>query len=266
MKKIYFIFFGVLILGLGGTLYTLKTTPKQVDENKSSLVITKFDEYTKANDIKKIKLIGDSITAGNGLQSLYIPKDSRIIYDHNGEVFQEPSPGFPSWGNFFRKYIYENYSKDVEFINFGIGGKSAKWFLENIDFILDNNEDVVFVMLGTNDRSETTLEEYKKNIEMLLDRVNKEANYMIVMSPPPSKNDYAPFNFSPGEIDAVLKDIVKEKNYNFISHYDGINNFFLDNPIYKYEDVMEFKGAHPLVKGYEIMWETIYKELSLKEK
>lgn len=211
--------------------------------------------------LTRIKLIGDSITAGEGLESYHIPTDSRIIYTNKKDRFRESTFTTPSWANHFRTYTAKPDFGEIDFINAGISGKSASWANKNRKFLLDKNEDLVFVMLGTNDRKRGTLKNYKKAVENFLDYVDENSKHMVVMSPPPSLTDNQ-FPFGTKDINNVLKKLCAKKGYVFISHYDGMNAYAEKHQL-KMNELMQSDGALPLELGYKVMWDTISNELGL---
>ncbi|MFJ7933269.1 S-layer homology domain-containing protein [Sporosarcina sp. NPDC096371] len=218
-----------------------------------------------AKDVSTIKLLGDSITAGVGVKSYYIAQDGRVIFnDGKGQVYREAAHTAETWANQLRTYTKNTAFGQVDVMNSGISGKTAKWTLENIDYLLKQQEDVVFVMMGTNDRIDSSLKEYEVTSRKLLELVDKRSNYMVVMSPPPSINTIYPYQFSPKDIDAVLKKISKEKGYPFISHFDGMNDYLAEHGDVTYEDLMQTNSPHPIEAGYEVMWQRIKAGLELE--
>ncbi|WP_373761266.1 SGNH/GDSL hydrolase family protein [Jeotgalibaca porci] len=254
--------------------YQLKDMMISVDlnednkENGTQEVIneeySEFYEMLINDKVSNITLLGDSITAGVGIPSHSTPPENQVIFYNGEEEFKESALTTKSWANDLRNYVNQPKFGDITFVNKGIGGKSGSWALENIDYLLEDKEDVVFVMYGTNDRTHGSLEDYRTNITELLETVDERSNYMVVMSPPPSANDYYEFYFSPEDIDSVLKEVSEDKGYNFISHFDGINNYLQENPDAEYSDLMQTEGAHPIELGYKVMWNTIKTELELE--
>ncbi len=225
-----------------------------------------YDELSQMlhkKEVSSIKLIGDSITAGMGVEGYTVPQDNRVIFDNGkGRVHREAIYTTGVWANQLRNYTKNPAFGELDFINAGISGISAEWLLDNIDY-LTKKEDVVFVMIGTNDRRNSDLQTYEANVRKLLEIVDARSNYMVVMSPPPSINhDY--HRFSPKDIDIVLKKISKEKGYPFISHYDAIHDYLANHKEYAFEDLMEPNSPHPIEAGYEVMWQKMKEKLSFK--
>ena len=226
---------------------------------------SKLSQKLMSQEVSSIKLIGDSITAGMGVQGYFIPKDGRIIFsDDKGQVYREATHTTDVWANRLRAYMKNLEFGTVDVMNAGISGKSAAWTLKNTDHLMRQKEDAVVVMIGTNDRIDSSLKEYEANIRELLKIVDVRSEYMIVMSPPPSTNETYAYRFSAQSIDNVLKRISKEKGYTFISHFDAINEYLVNNPNVAYEDLMETQSPHPTKAGYKVMWQEMMEKLELK--
>ena len=262
---------GVLILGSivfdnrsDNTIAKAKISMEELKRKEDERVRQLHPLYQKLyfHDIKSIKLIGDSITAGVGSSGHSTPETNTVIFEEKDEIYYEGKQTTKSWANLLRNYTQSIQIQLPEYLNAGIGGKSAEWTLHHIDSLIQD-EDVVFVMLGTNDRLNGTVEGYEEIMRELLSIIDERSELMIVMSPPPSSNSYADFNFEAKDIDTVLKRISDENDYNFISQYDAINNYLEENEEVEYEDLMETVGAHPTDKGYEVMWKEIRKKFDL---
>lgn len=246
---------------------------KEFSKQIGSLTKSQFMQRLLSSQVTKIKLIGDSITAGAGVDGYYDDPAGRIIIDRAGYgIIRETGRDwttFPSWANLFRKYI-QSKNPAIDFFNAGVGGISTKEVVDSyLTALIGDNEDVVFVMLGTNDRSLTTLPEYKANIEFLLDYIDQRCNTMIVMTASPSMSDFADTtytayasgrNFGAREIDNTLTEICNRKGYVHISHYRGILEFASKTNT-RLKDMLQDTGSHPKDKGHAVMWQTIQQKL-----
>ncbi len=221
-------------------------------------------DQLKSGNVKSIKLIGDSITAGAGGNGYTIPADGRVILQDGEAIYRESSKLADTWANRFRAYAERPEFGQVDFFNAGISGKTAQWSLERKDKLVSSKEDVVFVMLGTNDRLIGDLNQYEQTIRKLLSEVDERSKLMVVMAPPPSTQQIAHYQFSPESINNLLKRISSENGYVFVSHYDAVNEFLEQHPDTTYEDLMETRSPHPTSAGYEVMWKAIESKLQLK--
>lgn len=212
------------------------------------------------DDVESINLIGDSITAGVGVPSQSFPDDGRIIYEDDEYEFRESNHTGETWANGFRTYIHSNFM-EIDFLNSGIGGRSTEWAVEHQSTWLSDNEDVVFVMLGTNDRLSGDLDLLNQNLRSFLSFVDDNSNTMVVMSPPPASSDVE-YEFGAKEINELVKRISEENNYTFISHYEHFNEYVEENDI-EMTDLIHPDGTHPIEKGYHEMWRHIKSELDL---
>ncbi|MDW0111505.1 S-layer homology domain-containing protein [Sporosarcina aquimarina] len=237
----------------------MDTLTKSMPQTYSALA-----DYLQSGDVKSIKLIGDSITAGAGGMGYMVPVDGRIILQDKKSIYRESSKQADTWANRFRSYTEKPEFGSVDFFNAGISGKTAKWSLERVDRLVSSEEDVVFVMLGTNDRLIGDLKQYEQTIRKLLREIDERSTLMVVMAPPPSTQEIASYQFSPESINNLLKRISSERGYLFVSHYDALNDYLAQHPEISYEQLMEKTSPHPTSAGYEVMWEAIRSKLQLR--
>lgn len=133
---------------------------------------------------------------------------------------------------------------NINVINKGINGNTSKDGLDRIDDILKIQNAVVIVEFGANDFfQQIPLNETKKNIEQIVDKLQNAGNIAVIVSTEDGqlKNQYN-----------MLKKIAKEKKVLFI---DGIlNEIWTDRNLF-YDDI------HPNSKGYKLVAEKIYKNI-----
>lgn len=274
------IILAVAVLGIAKNTWDEKIgehaqKPRQLEEVSESAEVSpvvqetetsgtsEFYDLLLAKEISRIKLVGDGITAGFGHSAYSSPDGGRIVFSNSGQTFREPGFEFDSWANQLRQYVSAPEFGEIDLVNAGIIDKTADWALRNIDFLLAEQEDVVFIMIGTDDRIYSTIDKYESDMRQLLAIADERSEHLVVMSPPPSKEDIFPYNFTMEQVDEVLKKISEEESYTFISHYDAMQQHLADNESLMYEDLMQTAGANPVDGGYALMWETMRVELGL---
>lgn len=231
-------------------------------------------------EVTKIKLIGDSVTAGAQSKGYGVPTNGRVILTNSR--FNEGGTGyaretatdwntFPSWANLFRKYIKTNYPS-IDFFNAGITGLALEEVMNDyLTQIIRDDEDVVFIMLGLNDRSEP-LETYEERMRDLIDYVKERSSLVILMSPPPTTSEYVDNEPSKGlledrhfgsrEIDNTLRKLSEEYNLPFISHFISSSDYLSKtSKPFKGDEGINADNTHPTTLGYKVMWQTIQREL-----
>ncbi|WP_066185770.1 MULTISPECIES: SGNH/GDSL hydrolase family protein [Gracilibacillus] len=257
--------FFILVKGINPFTADKESREEQL-EAKAPETYSNFYQKLVNGEVEKIKLVGDSITAGVGAQYLLMPDVNQVIFENQEEVYREAGFEANSWSNLFRNYINE-FFPDVEFVNAGISGKSAKWANRHKERWV-GDEDVVFVMLGTNDRwdSQNTLE-LKDNLTSFLEYVDANSEQMIVMSPPPALSDgqNERYHFGTEEINQVVKSICRAHGYQLISHYDAMTNYASSQGV-ALEKLLQTTGSHPIDAGYRVIWEHIKSELTLYDR
>lgn len=242
----------------------VKDEEAEASEPTEEKVEEKSEFYTLLADqkISSIKLLGDGITAGYGHSAYLAPDGGRIIFSGNGETFREAGNEFGSWANELRNYVDKSEFGNIEVVNAGIRDKTADWAYRNLDGLLKPEEEAVIVMIGTDDRIFSSLEAYKATMRNLLAEVDKRSEYMVVMSPPPSKEDLKPYKFTMEEIDGVLKKLSEENGYLFVSQFDAFQEQLANGVAY--ESLMQTESSNPQNGGYELIWQTMQEELGLE--
>ena len=91
----------------------------------------------------RIKLLGDSITHGVG-GSGFSQNGDAIIHG----FFRNPN-GY-CWANLFKSYLEERYK--CEIINNACSNTTIEFILENFDILVDETDDLIICMIGTNNR------------------------------------------------------------------------------------------------------------------
>lgn len=233
-----------------------------------------------AGEVTKIKLIGDSVSAGAQCQGYNVPANGRVILTNSR--FNEGGTGyareagtdwntFPSWANLFRKYIKTNYP-NIDFFNAAITGLALEEVMNDyLAQIVKDDEDVVFIMLGLNDRAES-LELYETRMRQFLDYVKSRSNLIILMSPPPTTSEYVDNEPSKGliedrffgsrEIDNTLRKLSEEYNFPFVSHFISSSDYLSKTgKPFKGDDGINQDNTHPNTLGYKVMWQTIQNQL-----
>jgi lysophospholipase L1-like esterase len=209
----------------------------------------------------KVKLIGDSITAGYGAPGYSVPDNNPIIFkDSDNTIYREASYNTNSYANYFRHFIL-GLNSNNEFYNWGIGSKSAIWWNQRKQNLA--SEDIVFVMLGTNDRTAaTSLDDFKIQLTSLLLHLRSVSNYVVVMSANPiSEVAESPNNkFSQLEANRAIKEICLENDFPFISHFDEFLSFSETEGGFT---SLLADAIHPNESGYQLIWEKIQNSLNI---
>lgn len=215
----------------------------------------------------KIKLIGDSITEGVGALGHTVPTTNPIIFNNpnTSETYHEGDYSCRCWANYFREYVAAHYPNITSFVNAGIGGKSTRWAMadNNYKFWVNDNEDLVFVQLGMNDRS---LGDFETNITNFLAYVKAHCNNMIVMIPNPTLNDNPSLNVEVRTINDTVIRVCQKYGYFYISHYLDMLNYCQNSGTPLERLVQTDGGSHPVDEGYLFMWNNIQNKLKFTDK
>ena len=194
-----------------------------------------FVVYAKEDKGIKIVCLGDSITLAKRVK----PKESFIGL--LGEKFKKEA-------------------HPVQFKNAGIGGDTTAEAIRRLNqTVLAFQPDIVTIMFGCNDSYKTgkmkesriPLEQYKKNLNIILDSLKQNEVIPVLMTTPPTltKN-----NIVEPYVEAV-RNIAKKRNILLVDHFQAWQDY--KNKGNKFNKIL-FDIAHPNQTGYIIMAKTMY--------
>lgn len=116
----------------------------------------------------RIKIIGDSIAAGGGSTQSY--KTDQLIFEDTKKYFRRVSPN-SWWGGVLEVYLHK-INSTLAVVNNGCGGAYSYQIKEHLETLVSHEDDIVFVLLGLNDRKRTDgLKELKENLENIIERL-----------------------------------------------------------------------------------------------
>ena len=233
-----------------------------------------FLKRLQAGEVTLIDTIGDSITAGNSATGAGADPVGQLI---GTTGVREAFTTSPCWTNFFRNYIAANYPT-ITFFNKGIGGFSAT--SEGVtyrDSWISTNRDVIFVMFGTNDRADATTEaQFFTAIEDFCLQAEANCNTLIVMTAPPTLNDYYEdgtknpvMNLTMEQIDKVITNVCIKNNWEHISFYREFlqfcttSNTSLEALLQSSSNPLVLAGSHPINPGHLLMWKILQQKLGI---
>ena len=259
---------------------------KRVAQKVNESTVYGIPYIAQASEAIHIKLIGDSITQGSG-------STGYVEFTLNGNIYRGNAPDYPDaspdyqvgkflgtketvihwyealdgsgWGQLIKSYFEEKFNCTVK--NYGMGGATTSDILRCWDNIMDADDDIVILMMGTNDRRAHSLATYYSEMRTIVSNLLAEDKKVIVMSPPP-----------------ILPTVDADSTYFHME--DACNNSsaaayakgcqFIDNFGY-FEEHCELKGVglntllnndgiHPNDTGYRVLFNNIVRELGLGRK
>ncbi|MGG1612214.1 GDSL-type esterase/lipase family protein [Paenibacillus sp. FSL K6-2441] len=232
-----------------------------------------FISSLEAGQITKIRVIGDSIAVGLNVPGAGEDPDGRVIVDQGGVVKREPLKTPPGWVNLFRKYI-EGKFPNVDFFNAGVGGWSvSEEGVTYRDQWVGTDNDVVFVILGTNDRSAVAdAQEFEMALTEFLQYVETTCNHLFVISPSPTLNDFdssgnivSGRNITMDVIDRVTTKVCIENKWPHFSFYREFLKYSAETRAPLNQLLQSDGGSHPLASGHMLMWKIMQSKLGITQ-
>lgn len=210
-------------------------------------------------EIKRISLIGDSITAGAAGTG------------YNGTLNASLSTNTAGycWANMLKAYLGAKYGTVVT--NYGQYGSNIGQQIAQFSTTLAN-ADLVIWLTGTNNRNDASLDVYKSSLKNAIDTIKATVPNLIVMSCPPStKNEDNKHTHKTWEVAGLIYSIAIEKDCKFLHMHDEMNQWWLEHetPISELTPTDSFNkwwdgyGIHPKDAGYHIMLMIILHKLGI---
>lgn len=214
----------------------------------------------------RIKIIGDSIAAGGGSTQSY--KTDQLIFEDEKKYFRRVSPN--SWWGLLETYLHK-INSTLTVVNNGCGGAYSYQIKEHLETLVSHEDDIVFVLLGLNDRKRTDgLKELKENLENIIERLISWKKTIVILTPNPSvhSNEYYENRiYHTNQIVEILKEVAVNKgvllidNYQFILDYLTAHNQKIDDIIFNADGVGD--GLHPSDFVQKLMFENIISKIGI---
>ena len=214
----------------------------------------------------RINIIGDSIAAGVGSTGAY--KTEQLIFDDTKQFFRRVAPN--SWWGLLEAYLKKKNST-LTVINNGCGGAYSYQIKNHLDEIISEEDDVVFILMGLNDRKRKDgMTELKENSEKILDELISRGKIVVVLTPNPSvhSNEYYDNRlYHTDEVVEILKRVAKDRCVQCIDLYQYIFNYLKDHN-QKIEDIIfdpdgVGDGLHPGDFVQKLMCEKVIEEIGM---
>lgn len=206
-----------------------------------------------------INIIGDSIAAGEG-SSLCVDTEELIFVGH--KPFYRKKAPHSWWGLLAERFEGEEHK--VTFRNNGCCGAYSYEILEYLDELVTEEDDVIMLLLGLNDRKRIDgMKELAQNMACIIDKLLKWKKKVIVLTPNPSAyaNEHQPNRlYHTEEVVQILKEVAARKKvdlidqYQYIMDYLAVHNKQIEELIYH-----EGKGdgLHPSDSVQQLMYENV---------
>ncbi len=192
----------------------------------------------------RVVTMGDSLTAGVGV------------------LAQEQSYPY-----LFATKIFQQQKKNVSLTNLGIpGAKSSDVLNVQVEAAIAIQPDVVTLCIGVNDMHNfVSQEQFRSNLESIIGRLSSETNAQIVVMTIPfiGTNDLmrfpyqSVFNYRTQQYNETIRAVATAKQVRLVDMYtETVDPFYTDKTMYSSDHF------HPSEKGYSLMADVLYANLS----
>ena len=228
-----------------------------------------ISEAIREKRIKRIKLLGDSITHGVGGTDCAM--DGEIIVDD----FSRNPNGY-CWAKLFKEHLQEKYGCAV--VNNACSGTTIQFILQHFDTLVDEEDDLIICTIGTNNRhqdkktgAKKSREEFGESFYNYILQLNnifqkKGKNVIFVSNIPAASNceqDGQEFwrILHMDDINHIYKAAHAKAGFLFISLFDLFTEYLLTADETVDEHLKD--GLHPNDKGYRVIFELLCNALQI---
>lgn len=232
-----------------------------------------FKRVLTAKKRCRIKLLGDSITHGVGGTG----------FEQNGEKivagFARNPDGF-CWAKLLKEHLETHYGCEV--VNNACTGTDVGFIRYYFDQLVDEEDDLVFCMIGTNNRhqyckdgpkrsKETHFNEFVAELTQLAESFARAGKDVIFMANIPA----AACNEADGSVDIPYwrilhmcdineahKKVAAEHGLPLISLYDRISAY-CERESVAIDAFLQEDGLHPNDRGYQVMYSLLLEALEI---
>jgi lysophospholipase L1-like esterase len=155
-------------------------------------------------------------------------------------------------------------NKVASVINYGLSGYRSDTILNIVSNLIESDDDIVIMQLGTNDRGVNPIADYKRYMRKIFRTalgINPNIKIILMSASPTSATTENQKLYSMYEIDKAIKELALEMNVEYISNYMGFLQYmeYTDASI----DSLLADGLHPNDTGHKIMYRNIIKNLGI---
>jgi lysophospholipase L1-like esterase len=210
---------------------------------------------TKTNP--KIKLLGDSITHGEGGTGFL--KNGALIPGTDVKM----NPDGYCWANLFRDLMQSKFNATV--LNYAQTGTRSEQAYAQRETLIEDTDDLVIMQYGTNDRHNLqNVEEMKVFQRGIIETAyNKGAKFILMTANPASVDvDNDPIrNFGMFDVDKATEELAREYGMTHISNYDAFLQYAEFRNISV--DTLMPDQIHPNDEGYDVMFRNVVRNLGI---
>ena len=255
------------VLHLTSSVVTTETRPpvmasrKYVDSQTQTVGQNGVRGYMHkvfAGETARIKLLGDSIT--HGMAGTGFVADGEAIPNVWGSDLKQNPNGY-CWANLLRDYVQAKFPA-ATVVNYAQSGWSSRDIVTNLPVLVEDADDVVICMIGTNDRGTGTLAQYRENLATICRACKDRGKPLILVASCPASvsrdsltDAGGEFNFHMEDVSMAVQDIGYVHGVPTISLYQGVMEYC------QYDtakvDALLRDGLHPNDTGYRVLYTII---------
>ena len=152
--------------------------------------------------------------------------------------------------------------KTVTCVNWGISGSTTENIATWINQLVEENDDIVILQIGTNYRVFNDISITLNNLRIIIDYLkNNKKELILSCSLPSGETNSNLYNTKMADIMSAINKIANENGITFINHYNYFSMLCKEKGVSIEEYLND--GLHPNDKGYDLMYANCCEVLEL---
>ena len=206
---------------------------------------------------------GDFRIRGNGPDAPEAKEENYVVGTLLGKTDNRlwyTAPVSQGWCNLLGAHITQKFACRVS--NCGMSGIASSHLEELCLPLVEAEDDLVFLMIGTNDRAQNPIEQYKENTSAFVRFLLSQGKQVVLLAPPPaSKANEDLYPYSTKEVSETVEEIAKELSLPFLSIHGFLCSLCRERGVTI--DSLLVDGLHPNDEGHRLIAEHMIRMLEI---
>ena len=203
----------------------------------------------------KIKILGDSIAAGEGCSTFVQTEEVLMDYPEK-KYYRNEAPN--SWWGILK-------SQGHEVTNWACSGSTSTQLREHFEKFVEEQDELLLINIGLNDRKEPNgMEKLRENLAWMIGNLKEKQKNVAFMTPMPStyENEHKESRiYHTEDVLKVLREVTEKNNVKLIDNHAMAVTYLQENNL-KIEDILFGEGCvndglHPGDFAQKLMYENI---------
>jgi len=151
--------------------------------------------------------------------------------------------------------------KKVSFKNWAITGATAEFLRYYIGDLIEEEDTLILIQIGTNDRLLPNKHQLKNNLMAIIDYILEQGKDILLLGSIPMSDNTENLNFTTAEVNVILKETAKLYNSELIDCHNFFKKLEKNGQLILGDEFLD--EIHPTQKVHQKLYECIWQALEL---